>query len=76
VSELRFDGVSIGFGTGRRSLTALDRVDLAVRSARVVGPVGEFGSGKSTLTAKQSVSSRSAVAASRSTAERSGMARA
>lgn len=49
MSELRFEGVSVRFGTGSRALTAVDGVDLTVPSGQVVGLVGESGSGKSTL---------------------------
>jgi peptide/nickel transport system ATP-binding protein len=49
MSELRFEGVSVRFGTGGRALTAVDGVDLTVPSGQVVGLVGESGSGKSTL---------------------------
>lgn len=49
MSELRFEQVSVHYGTRRRGLTAVDRVDLIVPSGQVVGLVGETGSGKSTL---------------------------
>lgn len=49
MSELRFSDVSVRYGTGRRAMTAVDRVDLAVPDGAVVGLVGESGSGKSTL---------------------------
>ena len=49
MSELRFDGVRVRFGTGRGGLVAVDGVDLVVPSGQVVGLVGESGSGKSTL---------------------------
>ncbi|MEV6414608.1 ATP-binding cassette domain-containing protein [Kribbella sp. NPDC051718] len=49
MSELRFDGVTVRFGTGSRTVTAVDGVDLTVPSGQVVGLVGESGSGKSTL---------------------------
>jgi len=49
MSELRFDQVSVRFGTGSRAITAVDGVDLVVPSGQVVGLVGESGSGKSTL---------------------------
>jgi peptide/nickel transport system ATP-binding protein len=49
VSELRFEDVTVRFGTRRRGLTAVDRVDLTVPAGTVVGLVGESGSGKSTL---------------------------
>lgn len=49
MSELRFDNVTVRFGSRRRGLTAVDGVDLVVASGQVVGLVGESGSGKSTL---------------------------
>ncbi|TDC53282.1 ATP-binding cassette domain-containing protein [Jiangella ureilytica] len=49
MSELRFDGVRVRFGTGRSGMVAVDGVDLVVPSGQVVGLVGESGSGKSTL---------------------------
>jgi peptide/nickel transport system ATP-binding protein len=49
VSELRFAGVTVRYGTGRRAHVAADAVDLVVPSGQVVGLVGESGSGKSTL---------------------------
>jgi peptide/nickel transport system ATP-binding protein len=49
VSELRFEGVTVRYGTGRHAHVAADRVDLVVPSGQVVGLVGESGSGKSTL---------------------------
>jgi len=49
MSELRFDDVTVRFGTGRRALTAVDRVSLTIPHGEVVGLVGESGSGKSTL---------------------------
>jgi peptide/nickel transport system ATP-binding protein len=49
VSELRFDNVTIRYGVGRRSLTAVDGGDLTIPAGHVVGLVGESGSGKSTL---------------------------
>ncbi|WP_222195434.1 ABC transporter ATP-binding protein [Modestobacter italicus] len=49
MSELRFEGVSVRYGTRRRGMTAVDRVDLTVPDGAVVGLVGESGSGKSTL---------------------------
>jgi peptide/nickel transport system ATP-binding protein len=49
MSELRFSGVTVRFGTRTRALTAVDGVDLTVPSGSVVGLVGESGSGKSTL---------------------------
>jgi peptide/nickel transport system ATP-binding protein len=49
VSELRFEGVTVRYGTGRHAHVAADAVDLVVPSGQVVGLVGESGSGKSTL---------------------------
>jgi peptide/nickel transport system ATP-binding protein len=49
MSELRFDRVSVRYGTHRSGLTAVDDVSLVVPSGSVVGLVGESGSGKSTL---------------------------
>jgi peptide/nickel transport system ATP-binding protein len=49
VSELRFDNVTVRYGTRRRGLTAVSDVDLTVPDGSVVGLVGESGSGKSTL---------------------------
>jgi ABC-type glutathione transport system ATPase component len=49
MSELRFERVTVRYGTGRHAHVAADAVDLVVPSGRVVGLVGESGSGKSTL---------------------------
>ncbi|WP_217181797.1 ABC transporter ATP-binding protein [Streptomyces sp. AC495_CC817] len=49
MSELRFDRISVRYGTHRSGLTAVDDVSLVVPSGSVVGLVGESGSGKSTL---------------------------
>lgn len=49
MTELRFDNVTIRFGSRRHGMTAVDGVDLTVPSGEVVGLVGESGSGKSTL---------------------------
>jgi peptide/nickel transport system ATP-binding protein len=49
VSELRFDGVTVRYGTGRHAHVAAEAVDLVVPPGQVVGLVGESGSGKSTL---------------------------
>ena len=49
MNELTFQDVSVRFGTRRRGVTAVDRVDLTVPAGGVVGLVGESGSGKSTL---------------------------
>lgn len=49
MSELRFQDVTVRYGTGRHSLTAVDSVSLTVASGQITGLVGESGSGKSTL---------------------------
>jgi peptide/nickel transport system ATP-binding protein len=49
VSELRFEGATVRFGSRRHGHVAVDDVDLVVPSGTVVGLVGESGSGKSTL---------------------------
>jgi peptide/nickel transport system ATP-binding protein len=49
MSELRFEQVSVHYGSRHGGLTAVDGVDLTVPSGQVVGLVGESGSGKSTL---------------------------
>jgi len=49
MSELRFDKVTVRYGTGRHAHVAAEAVDLVVPSGQVVGLVGESGSGKSTL---------------------------
>jgi len=49
MSDLRFDQVTVRFGSGRRALTAVDQVSLTVPHGTIVGLVGESGSGKSTL---------------------------
>ena len=49
MTELRFENVTVRFGSGRRRMTAVDRVTLTVPSGEIVGLVGESGSGKSTL---------------------------
>jgi peptide/nickel transport system ATP-binding protein len=47
--ELRFDEVSVRYGSRRNGLTAVDGVNLTVPDGEIVGLVGESGSGKSTL---------------------------
>ncbi|MFL6143221.1 MAG: ABC transporter ATP-binding protein [Labedaea sp.] len=47
--ELRFEDVTVRYGTEGRGLTAVDGVNLTVPAGAVVGLVGESGSGKSTL---------------------------
>jgi peptide/nickel transport system ATP-binding protein len=49
MSELRFEDVSVRYGTRRRGLVAASGVDLVVPDGEIVGLVGESGSGKSTL---------------------------
>jgi peptide/nickel transport system ATP-binding protein len=49
MSELRFDNVTVRYGTGRHAHVAAEAVDLVVPPGHVVGLVGESGSGKSTL---------------------------
>jgi peptide/nickel transport system ATP-binding protein len=49
VSELRFEDVTVRFGSRLHRLTAVDQVSLTVPDGEVVGLVGESGSGKSTL---------------------------
>lgn len=49
MSELRFENVTVRYGTGRSAMTAVDDASLIVPDGEVVGVVGESGSGKSTL---------------------------
>jgi peptide/nickel transport system ATP-binding protein len=49
VSELRFEDVTVRYGSARRPFTAVDQVSLTVPDGAVVGLVGESGCGKSTL---------------------------
>ena len=49
ISELRFDNVTVRYGSGRHAHVAAADVNLVVPAGQVVGLVGESGSGKSTL---------------------------
>jgi peptide/nickel transport system ATP-binding protein len=49
MSELRFDNVTVRYGSGRHAHLAACDVNLVVPTGHVVGLVGESGSGKSTL---------------------------
>jgi peptide/nickel transport system ATP-binding protein len=49
VSVLSIRDLSVRYGAGRHSITAVDRVDLDIPAGSVLGLVGESGSGKSTL---------------------------
>jgi len=49
MSELRFDDVTVRYGSGRTTTLAVDGVDLVVPEGEILGLVGESGSGKSTL---------------------------
>lgn len=49
MSTLRFDEVTVRYGTRRTGFTAVDHVTLDVPTGKVLGLVGESGSGKSTL---------------------------
>jgi peptide/nickel transport system ATP-binding protein len=49
VTALRAEGLRVHFGTGQRTLVAVDEVDLDLADGQVFGLVGESGSGKSTL---------------------------
>ncbi|WP_027944541.1 ABC transporter ATP-binding protein [Amycolatopsis taiwanensis] len=49
MSELRFEDVSVHYGSRRHGLTAVQNANLTVPDGQIVGLVGESGSGKSTL---------------------------
>jgi peptide/nickel transport system ATP-binding protein len=49
LTALQARSLTVQFGRGRQRLTAVDRIDLDVPEAAVVGLVGESGCGKSTL---------------------------
>ncbi|MCL1923411.1 MAG: serine hydrolase [Propionibacteriaceae bacterium] len=49
MGNLHFRDVSVRFGTGKKSMVAVDHVNLHVRHNQIMGIVGESGSGKSTL---------------------------
>ncbi len=49
MSRLVVEGVSVTYGAGRSTLTAVDRVSLAIAPGRTHGLVGESGSGKSSI---------------------------
>ena len=49
MTTLETRALTVRFGRGAASLTAVDRVDLLVPERTIVGLVGESGSGKSTL---------------------------
>ena len=49
MSSLELRSLTVRFGTGARTLNAVDGVDLRIPDGHVVGLVGESGSGKSTL---------------------------
>jgi peptide/nickel transport system ATP-binding protein len=49
VKGLRFEDVTVRFGSRRHGVTAVDHVSLDVPAGSVVGLVGESGSGKSSL---------------------------
>ena len=49
MTSLQLRDATVRFGSGRSALTAVDHVELDLRSGECVGLVGESGSGKSTL---------------------------
>lgn len=49
VAAIEIRGVTITYGRGRRSLTAVRDIDLQIPAGGTLGLVGESGSGKSTL---------------------------
>jgi ABC-2 type transport system ATP-binding protein len=48
-TALVFEGVSKRFATGGREITALQSVDISIRTGRVTGLIGPDGAGKTTL---------------------------
>ncbi len=46
---LELKNLTIRYGQGSESLTAVDRIDLSIAAGSTVGLVGESGCGKSTL---------------------------
>jgi peptide/nickel transport system ATP-binding protein len=49
MSALEVEDLSVRYGTGRRTMTAVDAVSLSIPDGGMLGLVGESGSGKSTL---------------------------
>ncbi len=49
MSALEVENLSVRYGTGRRTMTAVDTVSLSIPDGGILGLVGESGSGKSTL---------------------------
>lgn len=47
--KLELSGITVRFGNGRDTLTAVDQVDLDIPVGGTIGLVGESGSGKSTV---------------------------
>ncbi|NLS10463.1 ABC transporter ATP-binding protein [Nesterenkonia sp. MY13] len=48
-NRLAFESVSVTYGRGASTFTAVDSVDIAIEPGEILGLVGESGSGKSTL---------------------------